>query len=127
MYLGERLRTIRTAKDLSQGDIQARTGLFRCYVSRVECGHTVPSLETLEKLARALQVPLYQLFYESDASPLSPRVFPESRNPWEDSRAGRHYLKRMVEALSQMPEKDRSLLMFVAKKMVRKTRQGQRN
>ena len=55
MVIGDRLKTLREAKDLSQGDIEQRTGLLRCYVSRVENGHTVPSLETLEKFARALE------------------------------------------------------------------------
>ena len=50
MVIGDRLKTLREAKDLSQGDIEQRTGLLRCYVSRVENGHTVPSLETLENL-----------------------------------------------------------------------------
>ncbi|MHB8412674.1 MAG: helix-turn-helix domain-containing protein [Candidatus Acidiferrales bacterium] len=52
------------AKNLSQGDIEKNTGLLRCYISRVKNGYTVPSIETLEKLARAFDVPLYQLFYE---------------------------------------------------------------
>jgi transcriptional regulator with XRE-family HTH domain len=55
MIVGERIRALREAKKLSQGDIQQRTGLFRCYTSRVENGHTVPSVETLEKFARALR------------------------------------------------------------------------
>ena len=58
MLLAHRLRAIREAKNLSQGDIEERTGLLRPYISRVENGHTVPSIETLEKLARALEVPL---------------------------------------------------------------------
>jgi transcriptional regulator with XRE-family HTH domain len=53
-------------KRLSQGDIEKRTGLLRCYISRVENGHTVPAIETLEKLARAMEVPPYQLFYDGD-------------------------------------------------------------
>ncbi len=52
MVIGDRLKTLRETKDLSQGDIEKRTGLLRCYVSRVENGHTVPSVETLEKFAR---------------------------------------------------------------------------
>jgi transcriptional regulator with XRE-family HTH domain len=64
MVIGERLRDLREQKKLSQGDIQNRTGLLRCYISRVENGHTIPSVETLEKMARALEVPLYQLFTE---------------------------------------------------------------
>ncbi|PYV26996.1 MAG: hypothetical protein DMG24_05820 [Acidobacteria bacterium] len=37
---------------------------FACHISRVENGHTVPTLETLERLASVLDIPLYQLFYE---------------------------------------------------------------
>ena len=69
MVISDRLRAIREQKDLSQGDIEQRTGLKRCYVSRVENGHTVPSIETLEKLARALEIPMYQLFYEGEEPP----------------------------------------------------------
>jgi transcriptional regulator with XRE-family HTH domain len=61
MIIGDRLRALREQKNLSQGHIEKRTGLLRCYLSRVECGHTVPSIETLEKWARALEVPLYQI------------------------------------------------------------------
>src|SRR3954452_9884969 len=69
MIIGDRLRALREEKKLSQGDIEERTGLLRCYVSRVENGHTVPAVETLEKFARALEVPLYELLYEGDEPP----------------------------------------------------------
>jgi transcriptional regulator with XRE-family HTH domain len=59
MVIADRLRELRTGKKLLQGDIEKRTGLLRCYISRVENGHTVPAIETLEKMARALEVPLY--------------------------------------------------------------------
>ncbi len=62
--INERLRELREAKNLSQGDIEKRTGLLRCFTSRVENGHTVPSLQTLEKYAGALEVPLYMLFHD---------------------------------------------------------------
>jgi transcriptional regulator with XRE-family HTH domain len=58
MIIGDRLRELRDTKKLSQGDIEKRTGLLRCYISRVENGHTVPAIETLEKMARALEVPM---------------------------------------------------------------------
>ena len=61
MVICDRLRELREEKKLSQGDIEKRTGLLRCYISRVENGHTVPTVETLEKMARALEVPLYRL------------------------------------------------------------------
>jgi transcriptional regulator with XRE-family HTH domain len=57
VLISDRLRSIREEKSLSQGDIEKRTGLLRCYVSRVENGHTVPAVETIEKFARALEVP----------------------------------------------------------------------
>jgi len=69
VIIGERLCAIREEKKLSQGDIEKRAGLIRVYVSRVENGHTVPSIETLEKFARALEVPMYQLFYDGEEPP----------------------------------------------------------
>src|SRR5712671_3609212 len=74
MIIADRLWELRETKKLSHGDIEKRTGLMRCYISRVENGHTVPSIETLEKLARALEVPLYQLFYESEEPPKLPNL-----------------------------------------------------
>jgi transcriptional regulator with XRE-family HTH domain len=69
MILAERLRSLREAKKLSQGDIEKKTGLLRCYISRVENGHTVPAIETLEKMARAMDVPLFMLFVAGDEEP----------------------------------------------------------
>ena len=69
LMIGERLRTIRESKNLSQGDMEQRTGMLRCYTSRVENGHTVPSLDTLAKYAQALEIPMYQLFYDGEAEP----------------------------------------------------------
>src|SRR5580700_5393103 len=69
MIIGDRLRALREEKNLSQGEIEKRTGLLRCYISRVECGHTVPAVETLEKFARALETPIYQLFYDGEEPP----------------------------------------------------------
>jgi transcriptional regulator with XRE-family HTH domain len=74
MIIGDRLRVLREAKRFSQGDIEKKTGLLRCYVSRVENGHTVPSVETLEKFARALEVPMYQLFYDGEEPPKLPNL-----------------------------------------------------
>jgi transcriptional regulator with XRE-family HTH domain len=85
MLIGQRLRELREAKKLSQGDIEHRTGLLRCYISRVENGHTVPSIETLEKYARALEVPMYRLFYEGEEAP-EKQTF---RSPRTTSRYGR--------------------------------------
>ncbi|MGA8223745.1 MAG: helix-turn-helix transcriptional regulator, partial [Candidatus Acidiferrales bacterium] len=74
MVIADRLRALREQKNLSQGDIEKRTGLLRCYISRVENGHTVPAIETLEKMARAMEVPLYQLFYDGEEPPKMPNI-----------------------------------------------------
>src|SRR5438046_8022098 len=74
MLIADRLRALREEKHLSQGDIEKRTGLLRCYISRVENGHTVPAIETLEKMARAMEIPMYQLFYDGEKPPELPNL-----------------------------------------------------
>lgn len=118
--IGERLRTLREAKGLPQSEIERRTGLLRCYVSRVENGHTVPSIETLEKLARALEVPLYQLFYDIDNPPELPLL--ADRKTAEDivgvsSPEQLRFLNRMARLLERLDQNDRRLLLHVAQRM----------
>ncbi len=74
MVIGQRLRALREKKNLSQGHIEKKTGLLRCYISRVENGYTVPAVETLEKFARALEIPMYQLFYDGVEPPVLPNL-----------------------------------------------------
>ena len=57
MIIGDRLRAFREEKKLSQGDIEKRTGLFRCYISRVENGHTVPAIETIGEVRPGTRSP----------------------------------------------------------------------
>jgi transcriptional regulator with XRE-family HTH domain len=64
--MGERLKDLRGQKNLSQGDLEKRTGLLRRYISHVENRHTVPSVDTLEKMARAPEVPMYRLFTDDE-------------------------------------------------------------
>jgi len=121
MIIGDRLRELREVKKLSQGDIEKRTGLLRCYISRVENGHTVPAIETLEKLARALEVPLYQLFYEGNEPPKLPNLL--KRKTPDDSvwgSSGKHamYLHKLIKCLSKSAEPDRKLLLAMAQKMI---------
>ena len=123
MIIGDRLRVQREDKKLSQGNIEKRTGLLRCYISRVECGHTVPAVETLEKFARALEVPIYQLFYEGEEPPKLPDLAKrKSANgkEWGDTGKDARSLYKFRRFLSQMEEKDRTLLMFMAQKMSRR-------
>jgi len=120
MVIADRLRALREGKNLSQGDIEKRTGLLRCYISRVENGHTVPAIETLEKLARAIEIPLYQLFYDGDEPPKTlqlPKRTPKNGNAWGDSGKDGRILDQFRRALSKTDEADRKLLLHMAQKM----------
>jgi transcriptional regulator with XRE-family HTH domain len=118
--IGERLRTLRETKGMPQSEIERRTGLLRCYVSRVENGHTVPSIETLEKLARALEVELYQLFYDDGQMPqltnLPGRKTADEIVSQTDPEE-RRFLNSMAGLLTRLSETDRRLLLHVAQRM----------
>lgn len=122
MIIGDRLRAMREEKKLSQGDIEKSTGLLRCYISRVENGHTVPAIETLEKLARALEVPLYQLFYDGEEPPALPNL-PKRKTSddivWGSSKKDAHLLNHLGRQLGRMDKNARQLLLFMAQKMAR--------
>ena len=120
MVISERLRQLREEKKLSQGDIEKRTGLLRCYISRVENGHTVPSIETLEKLARALEVPLYQLFYDGEEPPKLPNLLKRKTSEeiaWGSSGKNGIYLHKLIKCLSKASDSDRKLLLSLAQKV----------
>jgi transcriptional regulator with XRE-family HTH domain len=120
MIIGDRLRELRDGKNLSQGDIEKRTGLLRCYISRVENGHTVPAIETLEKLARALEVPLYQLFYEGEGPPKLPNLLKKKTADdivWGSSGKPAMYLHKLIKCLSKSGDADRKLILAMAQKM----------
>ncbi len=105
---------------MSQGDIEKRTGLLRCYISRVENGHTVPAIETLEKLARAMEVPMYQLFYDGEEPPELPHL-PKRKTAdeiaWGSRGKEARFLARLRRLLSRIEEPDRRLLLYMAQKM----------
>ena len=125
MVISDRLRTIREQKDLSQGDIEKRTGLKRCYVSRVENGHTVPSIETLEKMARALEVPMYQFFYDGEEPPglpSLPKGISAGGDEWGSSGESAKFFKRLHQLLSRLSADDRKLIMHMTFQLVRKNR-----
>ncbi len=120
MIIGDRLREMREEKKLSQGDIEKRTGLLRCYISRVENGHTVPAIETLEKMARALGVPLYQLFYEGEEPPKLPNLPKRNssdENAWGSSGKDARFLSKLRRLLGKSSDGDRKLVMYMAQKM----------
>jgi transcriptional regulator with XRE-family HTH domain len=120
MVVGDRLRQLREQKNMSQGDIEERTGLLRCYVSRVENGHTVPAIDTLEKFARALEVPMYQLLYEGEGIPKIPQPMKRKVTRevlWGSSGKEAGMLTKFRRLFSKMEEEDRRLLLYIAQKM----------
>jgi transcriptional regulator with XRE-family HTH domain len=128
MIIGERLRAFREQKKLSQGDIEKRTGLLRCYISRVENNHTVPALETLEKMARAMEVPLYQLFYEGDEVAKLPGLTKHKADDtaWGHSGKDSYVLERFRRLLSRTGEREKKLLLLTAQKMASQKRKSTR-
>jgi transcriptional regulator with XRE-family HTH domain len=122
MIIADRVRQLRTERELSQGDIERRTGLLRCYISRVEGGYTVPSFETMEKFARALEVPMYQLFYDGEEPPKVPILRKSSGrvNPQVvDALVGAAQHAKFCRLLNQMDERSRNLLYSFARKMAK--------
>jgi transcriptional regulator with XRE-family HTH domain len=122
MLIGERLKQLREYKNLSQGDIEKRTGLLRCYTSRVENGHTVPSLETLEKMAHALEIPLYQLFYDGE-KPERLKIV-ETESGWGIRGKDAKTFDRFRRLLARTSADNQALLMFMAQKMSQRKRSG---
>ena len=119
--IGEVIRSYRSDRGLSQGDIERRTGLLRCYLSRVENGHTVPAVETLEKFARALEIPMYQLLYEGEDPPADPNQGKRKgkSTEWGSSGKDAHLLAKFRRVLGRLDESDRRMLLFIAQKMSR--------
>jgi transcriptional regulator with XRE-family HTH domain len=126
MVISERLVALRVQKNMTQGDIESRTGLLRCYLSRLENGHTIPSIETLEKLANALEIPLYQFFYDGDEPPkpdraLTPRA--SRAAVWGTHGHDAQTFARFRQLMRRMDPENRKLLVSMAMKMTReKTR-----
>jgi transcriptional regulator with XRE-family HTH domain len=125
MLIGNRLRVLREQRHLSQGDIEKKTGLLRCYVSRVENGHTIPAIETLEKLARAMEIPLYRLFCDQQESVLPPSVPAREisdGSAWENSTKGQRMLTAFRRVLSRTGPRNQKLLLLLAQKMAGSSR-----
>src|SRR5260370_3943834 len=98
MMIVDRLCALREQKQRSQWDIEKRPGLLRCYISRVENGHMVPAIETLEKMARELEVPMYQLFYNGEEPPKLPNLLKRKSSDdiaWGSGGKDARYLSKL--------------------------------
>jgi len=105
--IGITIRSFRLQRGMSQGDIEKRTGLLRCYLSRVENGHTVPSLDTLQKIAVAMEMPLSQFFAEDPVKDVSGVTLSE-----EEIR----FLTQVQRYSAHLTESDRRLLLAMVRK-----------
>jgi transcriptional regulator with XRE-family HTH domain len=123
MDIGARIRRLREQKGLSQGDLEEATGMLRCYTSRVENGHTIPSITTLERYASALQIPLSQLLYDTGFAS-RPQTTPKAmledlmESPGAAGVEGR-FLSKLWTLLETLNESDRELWISVARKLSR--------
>lgn len=124
MIVGERIRQLREEKEMSQGDVEKRTGLLRCYISRVENGHTVPAIETLEKIAQAYEVPLWQLLAEPGTVP--PKNFLHS-TPVTALKPDDHIDRGIIKLLPKISANDRRILLKFAGTLVRGNGNGKRH
>lgn len=104
MDVGGTIRFLREAKGLSQGELERRSGLLRSYISRVEGGHTLPSLPSIEKFARALSVEPYQLLYAQNGNG---RPQPAKVEPARPSRSA----SRMLEAYHALSAANRRFML----------------
>jgi len=109
MKIGETIRNHRLQRNMSQGDIEKRTGLLRCYLSRVENGHTIPSLDTLAKIANAMDIPLSQFF--SDGPPNGQKGLPQL----SDDQV--RFLSQIRRYAPNLNDSDRKLVLAMVKKM----------
>jgi len=122
MEIGNRLRQLRESKQLSQGDIEQRTGLLQVYISRIENGHTVPSVATLEKMSRGLEVPMYQLFHDGEAAEsVRNQKPPKDSDEWGSKGDGADYFSKLRRLLAKMEPGDQKLLLHVAQKVARRS------
>jgi len=108
MKIGTTIRTFRLQKGLSQGDIEKKTGLLRCYLSRVENGHTIPSLDTLSKIASSLDLPIAQFFADDTLG----RQFNTQKISDDELR----FLTQIRRYSTNLNESDRKLLLAMVKK-----------
>jgi transcriptional regulator with XRE-family HTH domain len=119
LMIGERLRTIRESKNLSQGDIEKRTGMLRCYTSRVENGHTIPSIETLAKYAQALDIPLYQIFYDGEDEPK--KIKGLNLDGQKLSLGERREIEALGRKFTKLKERDKGLVRLLVAKLAQAT------
>jgi len=110
MNIGDTIRRFRLKRGLSQGDIERRSGLLRCYLSRVENGHTTPSLDTLAKIASAMDTSVGELLASSSGEP-------GSRMELQLSEQESRFLNSVRRYSPNLNDSDKKLVLAMVKKM----------
>jgi transcriptional regulator with XRE-family HTH domain len=121
MVLAQRLIQLRHEKKLSQADVAQRSSFLPCYISRVENGYTVPNLFSLQRMANALEVPLYRLFYEGEVEPDLPKFKSTYPSEWGSSGPDAEFLRRFRAFLGKASPRNRKVLLAMASHMIRET------
>jgi transcriptional regulator with XRE-family HTH domain len=121
MLIGDRLKKIRESRKMSQGDIERKSGLSREFVSKIENGHAMPVITTLEKMACAMEVPLYVLFYDGEKAP-PPTAVTNDEVGWGSKGAEARALNKFREYLGRSSPRDRKLLLLLASRMAARNR-----
>jgi transcriptional regulator with XRE-family HTH domain len=131
LHVGARLRQLREEKGLSQVEIEKRSGLMKCYISRVEHGYKIPSLATLERFAAALDVPFYRLFYDGSGAPPTPSLTPrpalqELVPPDAQTASAARFARKLGSLWNRIGEFEHQVLLDMAKRLASRTG-GERN
>lgn len=126
MEIGRRLRELRKSRCLSQGELEFRTGLLRCYTSRVENGHTVPSVETIEKYAIALGIPLAEFFSEGVVPLQVDPLAASGAGKWRPTPRDRFESHKLAAVIGATERVDRELLTALAQRLAKRNRMKRR-
>ncbi len=62
--LGERIREIRVKKNMSQNDLAIECDFEKASMSRIESGQANPTVRTLYKICKALNIKMVDLFVD---------------------------------------------------------------
>ncbi len=76
MRMAERIQQIRLACWVTLEDVEAKTGFTKSQMVRLETGQEAPTLEMLDTLAEALDVPILVFFYDTAEPKSAPRLEP---------------------------------------------------
>lgn len=96
-----RIKILRVSRSMSQEDLALRAEINPAYFGQVERGLKCPTVDTLYKISKALEIPLSEIFRQ-DTLPVS--VLPESQ--------------RLQELMSRVPEEKREQMLRIIEALI---------